>query len=127
MTHAAFYVGWPKAWAAFSVAKEVWCENKESDGKMENYAKSIIFPIGKPNSAYADFFIGKSYIAPVSDKQVGIFNVTFEPGCRNNWHIHHGKNGGGQILICVGGRGYYQQWGEDAIEMLPGDVVNIPA
>lgn len=109
------------------MAKEVWCENKESDGKMENYAKSIIFPIGKPNSAYADFFIGKSYIAPVSDKQVGIFNVTFEPGCRNNWHIHHGKNGGGQILICVGGRGYYQQWGEDAIEMLPGDVVNIPA
>lgn len=127
LTHAAFYVGWPKAWAAFSVAKEVWCENKESDGKMENYAKSIIFPIGKPNSAYADFFIGKSYIAPVSDKQVGIFNVTFEPGCRNNWHIHHGKNGGGQILICVGGRGYYPQWGEDAIEMLPGDVVNIPA
>ena len=59
--------------------------------------------------------------------QVGIFNVTFEPGCRNNWHIHHAKNGGGQILVCVAGRGYYQEEGKEAIEMKPGDCINIPA
>jgi len=59
-------------------------------------------------------------------RQVGIFNVTFEPGCRNNWHIHHAKSGGGQILICVAGRGWYQEWGKEARELHPGDVVNIP-
>lgn len=53
--------------------------------------------------------------------------MTFEPGCRNNWHVHHATEGGGQTLICVGGRGFYQEWGKDAIEMMPGDVVNIPA
>ena len=58
---------------------------------------------------------------------MGIFNVTFEPGCRNNWHVHHATKGGGQILICVGGRGYYQAWGESPVEMKPGDCVNIPA
>lgn len=59
--------------------------------------------------------------------QVGVFNVTFEPGCRNNWHIHHAKNDGGQIIICVAGRGYYQEEGKEAIEMKPGDCINIPA
>ena len=68
-----------------------------------------------------------SLYATQSTQSVGIFNVTFEPKCRNNWHIHHSENGGGQILICVAGRGYYQEWGKKAIEMLPGDVVNIPA
>ena len=67
------------------------------------------------------------YPASISADQVGIFNVTFEPGCRNNWHIHHAKSGGGQILICVSGRGYYQEWGKKAQELFPGDVVNIPA
>lgn len=66
-------------------------------------------------------------MAPVSTSQVGIFNVTFEPGCRNNWHIHHAKSGGGQILICIAGRGYYQEEGKEAIEMKPGDCINIPA
>ena len=79
------------------------------------------FPIGAPNDAFAKYFVGKSYLAPVSTNQVGIFNVTFEPGCRNNWHIHHGKNGGGQILVCVAGRGYYQEEGKEAIEMKPGE------
>ena len=79
ITHAAFYAGWPKAWAVFNLAK------------------------------------------------VGIFNVTFEPGCRNNWHIHHAKSGGGQILVCVAGRGYYQVEGKEAVEMKPGDCINIPA
>lgn len=85
------------------------------------------FPIGKPNDAFAQYFIGQSFLAPVSTEQVGIFNVTFEPGCRNNWHIHHADKGGGQILICVAGRGYYQEWGKEPVLMVPGCVVNIPA
>jgi 4-carboxymuconolactone decarboxylase len=91
------------------------------------HEKEMVFPIGAPNDAYAKYFIGQSYLAPVSTEQLGIFNVTFEPGCRNNWHIHHAKSGGGQILICVAGRGFYQEWGKPARELHPGDVVNIPA
>lgn len=127
LTHAAFYAGWPKAWAAFRVAKEVWCAEEKTDDAMAKHAASMVFPIGAPNDGFAQYFSGKSFLAPVSKEQVGIFNVTFEPGCRNNWHIHHAKNGGGQILICVAGRGYYQEWGKEATEMLPGTVVNIPA
>lgn len=93
----------------------------------QNEQALSIFPIGQPNTEFAQYFDGQSYLAPVSTQQVGIFNVTFEPGCRNHWHIHHAKNGGGQILIAVAGRGYYQEWGKDAIEMKPGDVINIPA
>lgn len=126
LTHAAFYAGWSKAWAAFRLAKEVWNEENSFDNKMDMHAASMIFPIGQPNDGFAQYFSGKSFLAPLSKDQVGIFNVTFEPGCRNNWHIHHAKSGGGQILICVAGRGYYQEWGKDAIKMLPGDVVNIP-
>jgi 4-carboxymuconolactone decarboxylase len=133
LTHAAFYVGWPKAWAAFRLAKEVWTddENTGDNGSNGNAAKaqhaaSMVFPIGQPNTGFAQYFTGQSYLAPVSTDQVGIFNVTFEPGCRNNWHVHHAKSGGGQILICVAGRGFYQAWGQDPVEMKPGDVVNIP-
>ncbi len=125
LTHAAFYAGWPKAWAAFRMAKNVWNDDEVVDAKSE-HAKGMIFPIGKPNDAYAKYFIGNSYLAPISSSQVNIANVTFEPGCRNNWHIHHADKGGGQILICVNGRGYYQEWGKDPILMTPGDVVNIP-
>ena len=89
--------------------------------------KEMVFPIGAPNDGFAQYFSGKSFLAPVSASQVGIFNVTFEPGCRNNWHIHHAKSGGGQILVCVAGRGYYQEEGKEAIEMKPGDCINIPA
>ncbi|MBQ7169655.1 MAG: cupin domain-containing protein [Synergistaceae bacterium] len=85
------------------------------------------FPLGQPNTAYAQYFDGQSYLAPVSTEQVGIFNVTFEPSCRNHWHIHHATKGGGQILIAVAGRGWYQEWGKPAVEMKPGDCVNIPA
>ncbi len=85
------------------------------------------FPLGNPNDAYAQFFDGQSYLAMLSKEQVIIANVTFEPGCRNHWHIHHAEKGGGQILICVAGRGYYQEWGKPARELKPGDVVNIPA
>lgn len=93
---------------------------------LDEYAKTIIFPIGDPNDAYAQYFSEKSWLAPVLREQVFIANVTFEPGCKNNWHIHHAKEGGGQMLICVGGRGYCQLWNEEPIEMKPGDVVNIP-
>ena len=127
LTHAAFYAGWPKAWAAFRMATEVWADDAEDLSEKEKYQQSILFPIGAPNDAFAKYFIGKSYLAPVSGEQVGIFHVTFEPGCRNNWHVHRATSGGGQILVCVGGTGYYQAWGEKARKLLPGDVVNIPA
>ena len=123
--------GFPRVSAVFNLAKEIW-QNGEGDLPYEDeamraHAKSMVFPIGAPNDAFAQYFIGKSYLAPVSTSQVGIFNVTFEPGCRNNWHIHHAKNGGGQILVCVAGRGYYQEEGKEAIELKPGDCINIPA
>lgn len=124
LTHAAFYAGWPKAWAAFRLAKEIWNESSVSEGK-EEHENAMIFPIGEPNTAFADYFIGQSYLAPLSKEQIGIFNVTFEPSCRNNWHIHHAFKGGGQILICVAGKGYYQEWGKEVRLLLPGDVVNI--
>ncbi len=127
ITHNAFYAGWPKAWAVFNLAKEVWTDNEPPITEKDAYAKTIMFPIGEPNNAYAKYFIGQSYLAPVSVQQVKIANVTFEPKCRNNWHIHKAKSGGGQMLIAIGGRGYYQEWGKEPIEMKPGDVINIPA
>lgn len=93
----------------------------------QEYQDTIIFPIGEPNDGFAQYFIGQSYLAPVSTEQVPFFNVTFEPGCRNNWHIHHASEGGGQMLVCVGGRGWYQEWGKPAVKMEPGDVIHIPA
>ena len=130
ITHVAFYAGWPKGGAVFNLAKEVWNVKEEDllyeDEAMRAHAKEMIFPIGEPNDGFAQYFSGKSYLAPISKSQVGIFNVTFEPGCRNNWHIHHASKGGGQILICVAGKGYYQEWGKKAIEMKPGDCINIP-
>lgn len=119
ITHVAFYAGWPKAWATFNLAKEVW---NEENSKME-HASKMVFPIGDLNVAYAKYFVGNSFLAPLSNN---VFNVTFEPGCRNNWHIHSASKGGGQILICVAGRGYYQEEGKDVIEMKPGDCVTIP-
>jgi quercetin dioxygenase-like cupin family protein/alkylhydroperoxidase/carboxymuconolactone decarboxylase family protein YurZ len=127
LAQVAMYAGWPKAWGAFNLAKEVWDEDEPALTEKDRYQRSIIFPIGEPNDAYAKYFVGQSYLAPVSGRQVPIANVTFEPGCRNNWHIHHAKSGGGQLLICVGGRGWYQEWGKEAVEMTPGTVVNIPA
>ena len=125
LTHAAFYAGWPKAWAAFRMAKEVWAEDAAEDAKAKHQSE-MVFPIGASNDGFAPYFSGKSYLAPLSTAQVGIYNVTFEPGCRNNWHIHHAAKGGGQILVCVAGRGYYQEWGKAPLELHPGDVVNIP-
>lgn len=128
ITHVAFYAGWPKAWAAFRLAKEVWSDEADSvlDAKAK-FQQEMIFPIGDPNTAYADYFIGNSYIARVSTSQVPIANVTFEPRCRNNWHIHHASSGGGQMLIGVAGRGWYQEEGKSPVEILPGTVIHIPA
>ena len=128
LTHAAFYTGWPKAWAAFRMAKEVWTDTDDNTvTSLEAYAQTIIFPVGKPNDAYAKYFIGQSYLAPIVTEGVPVVNVTFEPGCRNNWHIHKATAGGGQTLVCVGGRGYYQEWGKEPVELRSGDSVYIPA
>ena len=127
ITHATMYVGWPKGWAVFRQAREIWNEETPAQSEKDAYQNSILFPIGQPNNAYAQYFVGQSYLAPVSLEQVPVFNVTFEPGCRNNWHIHHAKSGGGQMLICVGGHGWYQEWGKEAVEMTPGTCINIPA
>jgi alkylhydroperoxidase/carboxymuconolactone decarboxylase family protein YurZ/quercetin dioxygenase-like cupin family protein len=126
ITHATMYVGWPKGWAVFRQAKEIWNEAENAVSEKDAYQNSIFFPIGEENP-YGQFFVGQSYLAPVSTEQVPVFNVTFEPGCRNNWHVHHATKGGGQMLICVGGRGWYQEWGKEAVDMTPGTVVNIPA
>lgn len=85
--------------------------------------KSGIFPLGDKNDAYAQYFVGQSYLNMLTTERLVTANVTFEPGCRNNWHIHHK---GGQILLCTAGRGYYQEWGKPARELHAGDVVNIP-
>ncbi len=82
------------------------------------------FALGDKNEAYAQYFIGQSYLSVLTLEGVPTFNVTFEPGCRNNWHIHHK---GGQILLCTAGTGWYQEEGKPAQLLNPGDVVNIPA
>ena len=126
ITHTAFYAGWPHAWAVFNIAKEVYSDNAPAVSDKERFQQELFFPIGEPNP-YGDYFVGQSYLAPVSAEQIPIYNVTFEPSCRNNWHIHHAKSGGGQMLICIGGRGWYREWGREARELHPGDIVNIPA
>ena len=126
ITHVAFYAGWPHAWAVFDIAKEVYAENAPAVSDKDRFQSEIMFPIGEPNP-YGDYFVGQSYLAPVSTEQIPIYNVTFEPACRNNWHIHHAKSGGGQMLICIGGRGWYQEFGKKPRELKPGDIVNIPA
>lgn len=127
LTHIAFYAGWPKAWAAFRLAKDVWNDDIKGDDAKAEFARSMIFPIGEPNTAYAKYFIGNSYLAQISDSQIPFANVTFEPGCRNNWHVHKADNGGGQMLVGVAGRGWYQEEGKPAVEILPGTVIHIPA
>ena len=90
---------------------------------MDDIIREEIFPLGAENTAYARYFSGMSYLCPLTHGGVHISNVTLEPGCRNNWHIHHG---GGQILLVTAGRGWYQEWGQPARALRPGDVVEIP-
>ena len=125
LTHIAFYAGWPNAWTAFRMAKEVY-----SEGENVKEEHGGFFGIGEPNTAYAQYFVGNSYLKPLTnlkETKVFIANVTFEPGCRNNWHIHKSTSGGGQILICVEGEGWYQEEGKRAQSLKPGDVITIPA
>lgn len=98
----------------------------EKDAQLAAYASTLSFPIGEPNDAYAKWFSGRSWLAPLLSTPMSIANVTFEPGCQNNWHIHTAEQGGGQILIAVGGKGIYQEWGKDPVIMEPGDVIQIP-
>lgn len=94
---------------------------------MKRSEHKTIFEKGVLNS-FGEYFTGQSYLAILTQLNgVGVANVTFEPACRNNWHIHHGENGGGQILLVTGGRGWYQEWGKEAQELRAGDVVTIPA
>ncbi|MGP9724221.1 cupin domain-containing protein [Corynebacterium sp. AOP40-9SA-29] len=92
---------------------------------MSDYTPT--FPIGEPNTAFAEYFVGQSFLTMLTTEGVTIGNVTFEPGCRNNWHIHHASSGGGQILLCTDGSGWYQAEGEAPVSMTPGTVVSIPA
>ena len=105
--------------------------NSEPLTARQKSLAACAFPIGNPNVNYAQYFIGNSYLNPLQPKNLNdgektvlpMSNVTFEPGCRNNWHIHHGAH---QILICVSGRGWYQEWGKPAVALNPGDVIDIP-
>ncbi|CDC72455.1 putative uncharacterized protein [Staphylococcus sp. CAG:324] len=117
ITQLAFYAGWPNAWAVFPMVKKVYQDEKEILGDS-------LFGRGEPNVAFANYFTGKSYLKTLNTKNIGIYNVTFEPKCRNNWHIHHK---GGQILLCTDGEGWYQEEGKQAIKLTPGSVVYIPA
>ena len=123
LTHLAFYAGWPNAWAAFRVVTEVYADDNGTD------CRGGMFGLGQPNDAYAQYFIGNSYLNPLTDPKETVFvaNVTFEPGCRNNWHIHHADKGGGQLLLCVDGEGWYQEEGKAPQSLKAGDVVMIPA
>ena len=94
-----------------------------------DFAKANLFGKGESNENFAQFFIGESFLNPLTDFQNGefpLFNVTFEPGCRNNWHIHHADKGGGQILICSAGERWYQEEGKKPRELKEGDVIVIP-
>ena len=97
--------------------------------KKEKFEKENVFGLGVENSAYAQYFMGVSYLNPLTDPNETVFlaNVSFEPGCRNNWHIHHAESGGGQILICTAGEGWYQEEGKEPVSLRPGMVITIPA
>ncbi len=122
LTHLAFYAGWPNAWAAFNMAKEVY-------GDDETSGHGGFFGMGEPNDGFAQYFTGNSYLNQVTkeDDSLQIHNVTFEPGCINHWHIHHASKGGGQVLIGVEGEGWCQIEGQDPIKILPGTIVEVPA
>ena len=95
----------------------------------EEFEKQNVFGMGNANTAYAQYFSGESFLNPLTKPETGVFlaNVTFEPGCRNNWHIHHAKKGGGQLLVCTAGEGWYQEEEKEAVSLVPGTVITIPA
>ena len=116
-------VGEVEAWRAAKAIAAVFGEPFDEGKPVEQ----MMFPKGDFNSAYAQYFIGNSYLAPLSQGKVPVSNVTFEPRCRNNWHIHKATKGGGQMLVGIAGRGWYQEEGKPAQEILPGTVIHIPA
>ena len=124
ITHQAFYAGWAKAWSAFNLVKEVYADSDT----MGNTTPNTLFPVGEKNAAYAQYFIGQSYLKPLvtpeSNIDIAVANVTFEPSCRNNWHIHRN---GYQILLVTDGEGWYQEWGKPAQKLKAGDAVEIPS
>lgn len=94
------------------------------------FDEANVFGQGIPNEMFAQYFVGNSYLNPLTDFQNGefpLFNVTFEPGCRNSWHIHHADKGGGQVLVCTAGEGWYQEEGKEAVELKEGSIIVIPA
>ena len=95
----------------------------------EEFEKQNVFGMGNANTAYAQYFSGESFLNPLTKPESGVFlaNVTFEPGCRNNWHIHHATKGGGQLLVCTAGEGWYQEEEKEAVSLVPGTVITIPA
>ena len=119
------------AFMAMSLTQTKAAQNKKTremiNMDLQDVMKASVFPVGEENTQYAKYFDGKSYLHMLSLEQIVIGNVTFEPGCRNHWHIHHAKKGGGQMLLVTAGRGWYQEWGKPAQELLPGDIVHIPA
>lgn len=124
VTQLAFYTGWPNAWTVMPMISEIYDEDESKN------PHGGIFGIGEPNDTYAKFFVGKSYLKVLSaSKESGtsVCNVTFEPGCRNNWHIHKATSGGGQILIGTEGKGWYQEEGKETVKIIPGTVIIIPA
>ena len=95
----------------------------------EDFDNANMFGQGTPNDGFAQYFVGNSFLNPLTDSKNGQFplvNVTFEPGCYNNWHIHHAEKGGGQILICTAGEGWYQEEGKATQELKEGTVIVIP-
>ena len=122
VTQLAFYTGWPKAWSTFPMINEVYADDNITE------VHGGVFGMGEPNVNFAQYFIGKSYLKVLGNTGgVSLANVTFEPRCRNNWHIHKSDKGGGQILICIEGEGWYQEKGKKAQSLKVGDTVFIPA
>ena len=129
VTHAAFYAGWPNAWAVFNLVKEVYAEEIANQIKDVGTTHGGAFGMGEPNVNFARYFIGNAYLKPLGATESGVafYNVTFEPGCRNNWHRHNSTKGGGQVLICVEGEGWYQEEGKEVQSLKVGDIVVIPS
>lgn len=140
ITQLGFYAGWPKAWAAFRMAKEVYADAPAAPAQQQGAADGVpveeitrafaakghtTFPIGKPNTAYEKYFTGKTWLAPLAGGHgINTANVTFAPGVINHWHKHHKSC---QVLVGAAGEGYYQIWGEAPQKMEPGTTVTIPA
>jgi 4-carboxymuconolactone decarboxylase len=122
LTHLGFYAGWPKAWALSRLAKEIWAEDIAPGGNIPPPKGGGIFPPGEPNTAYSKWFTGNSYLKILTTEGATVAHVTFEPGCRNFWHIHSKSP---QILIVTEGKGYLRENGEEARALFPGDTVTI--